>query len=171
MVCLGKIVLQFIAQYLLCIWYELHHYVSPSISWWDGSTSLKGTFRQSTRQFWDWSWNDQILAVKVEIHRGFQVSELTFFLIACLLNCFSLQGYLHFFENAEDRKLFIQHHLELPLQDEITISLGTSIQSLWWWFCKLILQSCKWMYRFQDKTDSYSLSWFFFFYLTSLFFS
>lgn len=78
-VCLGKIVLQFIAQFFLCIWHELHHYVLPSISWWDGSTSLKGTFRQSTRQFWDWSWNDQILAVKVEIHRGFQVSELTFF--------------------------------------------------------------------------------------------
>lgn len=74
----------------------------------------------------------EILAIKVEIHRGFQVSEFTFFLIACLLNCFSLQGYLHFFENAEHslRKLFIQHYLELPLQDEITIKLGTSIQSL-----------------------------------------
>lgn len=98
-------------------------------------------------------------------------SQNWLFLIACLLNCFSLQGYLHFFENAEDRKLFIQHHLELPVQDEITIRLGTSIQSLWWWFCKLILQSCKWMYRFQDKANSYSLSWFFFFYFTSLFFS
>ena len=30
---------------------ELHQYVLLSISWWDGSRFLEGTFRQSTRQF------------------------------------------------------------------------------------------------------------------------
>lgn len=70
---------------------ELHQYVLLSISWWDGSRFLEGTFRQFTRQFW---------VLKVELSdfgcsgwatwwcTSLRIQYLV--LISCLLNCFSL---------------------------------------------------------------------------------